>query len=318
MKAALIHTFEGIQSIKFEEVSIPVPQEGEVQIALKYAAINPVDWKIAEGHFKSRMPYFLPIILGWDAAGEITAVHASVKNFKVGDPVYVYCKKEFLRDGSFAEYICLDAQKNVALKPTTLNYNTAASVPLSSLTAWQVLHEEAELKSREKILIHAGSGAVGGFAIQFAKLIGAHVITTASAKNFDYVKKLGADELIDYKSENFKEVILKKYPEGVDVAFDTIGGETLKQSYAATKEEGRLITIVEAPHEDLAARRHIFTKRFLVHPDGKDLEKIAKLIDSGKVIPPRIQEIPFSDLISGITQVKSGQAQAKIVVKIGS
>ena len=315
MKAALIHSFGGIEKIKIEEIPIPIPQEGEVQIAVKCAGINPVDWKIADGLLQSRMEYQFPITLGWDVSGEISSVGKGVHHLKVGDPVFAYCRKKSLHDGSFAEYICL-AGENVVKKPKTLSFAEAAAIPLSALTAWQSLYDTAHFKEHESVLIHAGAGGVGGFAIQFAKLTGAHVITTASRANFDYVKQLGADEVIDYTQENFVDAIHKKHSKGVDVIFDTVGGASLKASYLAAKKGGRLVTIAGVVDEALATSQNVTASYVFVHPDGKELTAIAELLDQKKILSPRVTELPFAEVTSALRTSREGHIQGKLILKI--
>lgn len=315
MKAALIHSFGGIEKIEIKEVSVPTPQFDEVQIAIKYASVNPVDWKIAEGMLKTRMDYEFPIILGWDAAGIVSAAGKGVKDFKEGDPVFAYCRKEMMRDGSFADFICLKAE-NVALKPRTLSFAEAAAVPLCSLTAWQSLYDTAHLKAKEWILIHGGAGGVGSFAIQLAKRVGAHVITTTSSANFDYAKLLGADELIDYRQENVLEHLLKIVPQKVDVVFDTVGGDALKASYEMVKQKGRLVSIAGIIDQAIIAQKQITGDFVFVSPNGKELKLIADLLDSGKIKPPRLQEMPFDQIESALHKVREGRSQGKLVIKI--
>ncbi len=314
MKAALIHEFKGIEQIRFEETTTPTPNPDEVQIAVQFGGINPVDWKIAEGAFKGRMEYKFPIILGWDVSGTISAVGQNVTGFKIGDPVYAYCRKEMLHDGSYADFICLEA-KNVAHKPQCLTFAQAAAIPLSSLTAWQTL-DLAQIKAGETILIHAGAGGVGGYAIQFAKLRGAHVITTASKENFDYVKERGADTIIDYRSEDFVERIHKCHPEGVDIVFDTVGKHTLIKSYQAVKEAGKLITIAGVIDQELAERKNLFAEFLFVTPNGPQLDQISDLIDQKKVIPPSVRTIPFYDLEPALHESREGHVQGKLVLQV--
>lgn len=315
MKAVVIHSYGGIEKIEIEEISTPLPQSNEVQIEIKYAGINPVDWKIASGMLKTRMESFFPIILGWDAAGIISAVGEKVKRFKVGDPVFAYCRKKVLHDGSFAEYICLDAE-NVSLKPSSLSFAEAAVIPLSCLTAWQSLYDTAHLKSNETILIHAGAGGVGGYAIQLAKRIGAYVITTASQGHHEYVKMMGADEVIDYTKERFTDVLHKQYPQGIDVVFDTVGEDTLRQSYEVIKKGGRLITIAGVVDQVIASEKQLKAEFVFVQPDGKQLQKIAELIDAGKLKVPRVQEVPFDEIESALRKSREGHTQGKLVLKI--
>ncbi len=315
MQAAVIKTFGGIESISIEEVPLPTPQEHEVQIAVRYAGVNPIDWKMTEGHLKDKMESRFPITLGWDAAGTISAIGKKVSQFKMGDAVYAYCRKEIVHEGTFASHVCVKSDA-VAHKPKSLSFDEAAAVPLAALTAWQALYDVVQLKAKEKILIHAGAGGVGGFALSFAHLTGAHVITTASATHHDYVKSLGADEVIDYTQENFAEVVLRRYPEGIDALFDTVGGETLKNSYSLLKEKGRLVTIADAVDSALAAQRSIVASFHFVHPDGQQLAAIAQLFDKGKIKPPLIQKVPLEEVKSALRNSRTGHTQGKIVLQI--
>ena len=311
MRAALIHSFGGIEKVEIDEVSIPLPHANEVQIAIEYAGVNPVDWKIAEGMLKTRMDYQFPIILGWDASGMISAVGEEVTQFTVGDPVFAYCRKKIMQEGSFAEYITLEAQ-NVAKKPLSLSFAEAASIPLSCLTAWQALYDAAKLKKGETVLIHAGAGGVGGFAIQLAKLRGAHVITTASAANHTYVQMLGADEVIDYTKGDFRSHLHDK----VDVLLDTVGGKTLQESYEVVKPQGRLVTIAGVIDQDIATTRDLWTEFVFVHPDGETLAEIATLLDEKKLTAPTVEEMPFDTVERALGKSRQGHTQGKIVLKI--
>lgn len=314
MKAAVIHNFEGIENIAIEEISTPMPQDNEVQIRIEYAGINPVDWKIADG-LLTRLDYEFPITLGWDAAGLVSAVGKNVKNFKEKDAVFAYCRKEILHDGSFAEYICLDS-KNIALKPEKLNFAESACVPLSALTAWQALYDTAKIKKNEKVLIHAGAGGVGSYALQLAKMKGAYVLTTASAANFEYVKSLGADEIIDYTQENLSDYIKKNHSEKLDVVLDTVGGNTLKVSYDLLKERGRLISIADFIDHAAASQKNLFAEFVFVAPNGEQLKKIAALFDRQEMQAPRIEEIPLEELSSALRKSREGHVQGKLVIKI--
>jgi NADPH2:quinone reductase len=316
MKAMIIESFGGAEKLKFKEVPVPVPQEHEVLIQIACTAVNPVDWKIREGMLKSRLPHKFPIIPGWDASGKIEKVGENVRNFHEGDEVYAYCRKPTVQEGTYAEYVTCDA-KNVALKPKNITYAQAAAIPLVGLTAWQALFDSAHLKSGQKILIHAGSGGVGSFAIQFAKFAKAEVFTTCSASNHDYVKRLGADHAIDYTKENFADVF-RKENQKFDVILDTVGGKTLQESYPLVKSNGVLVSIVEVPSHEMEVKHHIRTDFVFVRPDGHQLAEIAKLVEQKKVIPPDIREMNLKEAALAQEQNKQGHTRGKIVLKVSN
>lgn len=315
MQAVFIEDFGGPEQLKIGRLKIPAPESNEVQIKIACTAVNPVDWKIRIGLLKERMPHHFPIILGWDAAGTISALGSDVNNFKVGDPVFAYCRKTTIQNGTYAEYVCLNAA-NVAFKPKNISYAQAAAIPLAGLTAWQSLFDAAELKKGESVLIQAGAGGVGSLAIQFAKLNGARVITTAKQSNHDYVKSLGADWIVDYQKKSLKEEIQKFAPEGLDVVFDTLGGKSLQESYAYLKRGGRIVSIVEHPDQSLAEQFKVKPLYVFVNPNGKQLQHIGDLIQSGKVKPIRIQEMPLEKAAEAQEQNKQGHVQGKIVLNI--
>lgn len=304
-----------MEKLKLSEVPALPPADNEVQIQILYAAVNPVDWKIREGLLKSRMPYEFPIILGWDAAGKISAIGKNVKNFKVGDEVYAYCRKPTIKWGTYAEFVNLDAV-NIALKPKKINFAEAASIPLAGLTAWQALFNKAFLKKGETILIHAGAGGVGSLAIQFAKNTGAIVYTTASHDNFAYVKKLGADEVIDYKKDNFVNKIKSLNPDGVDVVFDTVGGNTLHESLKVLKRGGRIVSLLDQIPEEESKKYKVHASYLFVSPNGQELKLIADLIDQAKVQPPKIEEMPLKDAALAQEKLRKGMGGGKIVLKV--
>lgn len=315
MKAVIIRDFRGIDAIEIGEMPIPEPQNQEVQIEVHYAGINPVDWKITEGVLQSRIVHELPIILGWDVAGVVVGVGSEVSHLKVGDEVYAYCRKNIVHDGSYAEYICLEAN-HVVKKPKNLSFAEASCIPLSALTAWQSLFDTAQLQANEKVLIQSGAGGVGNFAIQFAKWAGAYVITTASHANSEYVTSLGADDVIDYTSKNFVEHIKKTYPEGIDVVYDTQGGDVLKASYGVLTQGGRLVTITGIVDNALAQEHNVRADYVLVTPNGEQLQKIAELLETSKIQCPKIEEIPFEEIKSALRKSREGHTRGKMVLKV--
>lgn len=315
MKAVTIDDFCDVEGMHFTDLPTPQPAANEVQIQIAYTAVNPVDWKIREGWLKKMMPHEFPLIPGWDAAGTITAVGKEVRSFTVGDEVYAYCRKPTVQWGTYAEYVCFDAE-HVALKPKKFNFAQAAAIPLVGLTAWQSLFDAAKLQKGETVLIHAGAGGVGSLAIEFAKYAEATVFTTASKKNHDYVKKLGADFAIDYHAEDFVEALKAQEPNGVDVVFDCAGYETLDHSFDVVKTGGRLISIVNFIDQEKCEKYGIHGEFVLVRPDGEQLKKIAELIDQGIVTAPHIEEMPLTDFAKALEKNREGHTKGKIVLRV--
>lgn len=315
MKAVLLEQFGGIEQLHLKEFTTPVPGPNEVQIKIMYTAVNPVDWKIRLGLLQNRIPHEFPLIPGWDAAGVISAVGKNAALFQPGDAVFAYCRKPTIKWGTYAEYICVPAEY-VAFKPQNISFAQAAAIPLAGLTAWQSLFDKAQLKRGESILIQAGAGGVGSLAIQFAKYIGAYVYTTATESKHAYVKKLGADVAIDYKKDNFVSVIKDRQPAGIDVVFDTVGGQSLKDSYYTLKPGGRLVSLLEQPDERLAQQLKITANYVFVSPNGQQLQEISDLIAGEEVQPIPIEEMPL--IKAGEAQEKNrlGQTQGKIVLKV--
>ena len=239
MKAMIIDKY-GKVPMHMAEVPTPEINEYEVLAEIHAASINPIDFKIRDGKVKMLLKYEMPLILGNDFSGVITKVGSKVTRFKVGDEIYARPRKNKI--GTFAEYIAIH-EDDIALKPKNLSFEEAASIPLVGLTSYQALHDIMHLQQGQKILIHAGSGGVGTFAIQLAKIMGATVTTTASEAGTNLVKSLGADEIINYKTEKFEE-ILTNY----DAVFDTIGGTTLEKSFNIIKSGGNIVSVSGMPN----------------------------------------------------------------------
>src|ERR1700749_810812 len=234
MKAIRIHEFGGPDVLELEDIAAPKPAEDEVLIKVYASSVNPVDQKIFAGEAEEKFPTKFPLTIGWDVSGVIEEAGSKVRNFSIGDEVY---GRPFpTTNGAFAEYLVIKANE-IALKPRSTDHVNTAAIPLSGLTAWQGLFKHGQLQKDQKVLIHAASGGVGSFAVQFAKWKGAYVIGTGSAENLAFIKQLGADEAIDYKNQQFEEVA-----ENIDLVFDLIGGDTQKRSLQLLKEGGRLIT----------------------------------------------------------------------------
>lgn len=334
MKAFLIDRYGSGSVVRSGEVPEPELGSDDVLVDIHAASINPLDLKIRSGALKFVLPYRLPLILGNDLAGVVVRAGARVQGFKPGDQVYARPAQE--RIGAFAEYIAI-REDALALKPETLSMEEAAAIPLVGLTAWQALIETANLQKGQKVLIHAGSGGVGSFAIQLAKFLGAHVATTTSAANRDWVKRLGADVVIDYKKTDFSTV-LRDY----DVVLDTQGGATLMKSVRVLKRGGKLISISGPPDPDFAeasgvpwfvrvamsmlsyrirrlAKRHHVSYSFLfMSANGLQLRRIAGLIDSGVIRPVVDKVFPFAATAEALDYVETGRAKGKVVIKMKS
>ncbi|WP_380780385.1 NADP-dependent oxidoreductase [Sphingomonas sp. R86520] len=332
MKAYQLERYGKGQRLALAEQPDPVAGSGEVLVEIRATAINQLDGKIRDGAFKPILPYKPPFVLGHDLAGIVTAVGADVRRFKVGDAVYGRPRDG--RIGTFAERIVV-SEADLAAKPASLSMAEAASIPLVGLTAWQVLVERADLKRGQKILIHAGSGGVGTIAIQLAKDLGATVATTASAANTDMVRRLGADVVIDYKTQDFSELL-----SGYDVVLNSLDGKTLEQSLKVLKPGGKLISISGPPDPAFAkaqglnpvirlvlrlmsagirrkAKREGVVYSFLfMHADGGQLGKIGALIDQGSIQAVVDRTFPFEGLNEAMDYVDSGRAKGKVVVTV--
>jgi NADPH:quinone reductase-like Zn-dependent oxidoreductase len=315
MKAVVIESFGHEDQLKLTDLPVPIPGPTEVLIEIAYTSVNPVDWKIRKGFLQGRLPHRFPIVLGWDAAGRVKAVGRRVKRFKIGDSVFAYCRKPVIQWGTYAEYIALE-EDLVALMPSSLGFAQAASIPLAGLTAWQALHDRVNLQSGEIVLVHAGAGGVGSMGIEFARALGAEVITTTSPENEEYVRSLGANQAIDYRHENFVESVKKLHPDGIDVVLDCVGGETYRRSFEVLKPGGRIVSTIEQPDAQLTARYGVEASYHFVVPSGAELTVIGKLIDAGKVSAPEIHELPLEQIAEAHMRSEEGHVRGKIVLKI--
>jgi NADPH:quinone reductase-like Zn-dependent oxidoreductase len=308
MKAIRIHAFGGPDQLKIEDIPVPVPAADEVLIKIYATSVNPIDWKIREGERKEKIPSKLPLTLGWDVSGVIESVGQQVTSFKAGDEVYG--RPDPTKNGAYAEYMVVKADQ-ISFKPQTIDYKQAAAVPLAGLTAWQGIFDHGHLEKGQKVLIHAGSGGVGTFAIQFARWKGAEVITTSSAENIAFLRLLGADYVIDYRKEKFEEKI-----SDVDLVFDTIGGDTQKRSLGVLKSGGRLITTVKPEFIEEAKKRNIVLEGFTAQSYPAELKDIAKLIDEGKVKPVIDRIMPLAQAAEAQQISKEGHTRGKIVLNV--
>lgn len=308
MKAIRIHSFGGPEALVYEDAPRPAVGEEEVLIRVHAAGVNPVDWKVRTGHLQSFLNHRLPLVPGWDVSGTIEDVGSKVTAFKPGDAVFAHT--DIPRNGTYAEYVVARAW-TVALKPESLDHVQAAAVPLAALTAWQALFDTSDLSARQKVLIHAASGGVGHFAVQFAKWKGAHVLGTASTRNQDFLRELGVHEAIDYTAARFEEIA-----RDVDVVLDTVSGKTRERSWAVLKAGGILVsTLPPSPSEEATAHGVRGTFIF-VQPNGTQLATIAELIDSGHVKPAVQTVFPLSEARKAHEMSETGHTRGKIVLKV--
>ncbi len=328
MRAHLVKKYKG--PIEADEAPEPVVGDHDVLVDIHAAGVNLLDAKVRDGEFKVFLPYKAPFVLGHDVAGVVTRVGSSATRFGVGDEVYGRVRDG--RVGTFAERIATH-EDDLAIKPVSLSMAEAASAPLVALTAWQALVERANLQRGQKVLIHAGSGGVGTYAIQLAKHLGATVATTTGTSNVDWVRDLGADVVIDYRTQDFEKVV-KDY----DVVLDSQGGETLAKSLRVLKPGGIAIGIAGPPDPDFArqlarrfplllvmallsfktrraARHHGVRYSFLfMRANGAQLDEITKLIDTGVLRPVLDRTYPFDETLQALAHVEGGRSKGKVVI----
>ncbi len=331
MRAMVIDQY-GKVPLRLAEMPTPEIGDYEVLAEIHAASINPVDFKIRDGKVKMLLKYKMPLILGNDFSGVVAKVGAKVTRFKVGDEVYGRPRKSNI--GTFAEYIAVH-EDDIALKPKNLSFEEAASIPLVGLTTYQAFQDIMQLQKGQRILIHAGAGGVGTFAIQLAKLMGATVATTASDAGTNLVKSLGADEIINYKTEKFEEKL-----ENYDAVFDTLGGNILGKSFEVLKDGGKIVSVSGLPNARFAKEygsgflktllfsvashkltalenKHNVQYTFLfMKPSGEQLRTIANFIESGKIKPVIDRVFPFDEAQKAMEYSELGRAKGKIIVKI--
>jgi NADPH:quinone reductase-like Zn-dependent oxidoreductase len=308
MKAVRIHSYGGSEVLRFEDAPRPQPAAGELLIRVHAASVNPVDYKIREGHLKDRLSYSFPFIPGWDLSGTVEATGQGVTRSGKGDAVFT--RPDISRNGAYAEYIVV-RESEVAPKPNSIDHLHAAAVPLAALTAWQALFDVAGLNAGENVLVHAAAGGVGSFAVQLAKWKGAHVIATASAGNQAFLRELGVDQPIDYQKTRFEDVV-----HDADVVLDLVGGDTQKRSLGVLKKNGVLVSAVSPPSQEEAVKSGVRATHVFVQPNSAELSQIAGLVDAGKVRPFIQTVLPLSEARKAHELIETGHARGKIVLKV--
>lgn len=310
MKAVRIHGFGGESALTLEEIPVPDIGDEEVLIRVVAAGVNPVDWKIREGHLKDLVPHRLPLTLGWDVSGVVESVGRDVRRLQPGD--LVYARPDIARDGAYAEYIAV-REREVALRPTTISHVEAASLPLAGITAWEAIVNVGQVCAGHRVLIHAAAGGVGSLAVQLARWRGAEVIATTSARNADLANFLGADMVIDYQKEDFATAI-----RGVDVVVDTLGGQVQQDSWATLKPGGLLVSIVDPPSQAIASDLGLRCEFLFVEPSRIILDQLGGLVDAGQVRPIIGAEFALRDAAAAQRLSQSGRARGKIVLYVAA
>jgi NADPH:quinone reductase-like Zn-dependent oxidoreductase len=332
LKAIAIRRYGGNEHVRLEEFPKPEPGPGDLLVEVHAASVNPVDFKIRNGGLKILTPYRMPLILGNDLSGVVAAVGPGVTRFRPGDEIYSRLDKD--RIGTFAEFV-LVRETAAARKPSKLTHTEAASIPLVGLTAWQALVELGHLSSGQSVLIHAGSGGVGTFAIQLARHLGAHVATTVGARNKELVRGLGAETIVDYKTTRFEDAV-----KDVDVVLDTQGGETLERSFAVAKVGGVVVSVGGTPDGKfakawglnpflvlaltfmsrkvtrLARIRGARYEYLFMRADGEALGRISALIDQGAIRSVLDKTFPLDQTAEALAYSESGRATGKVVITV--
>ena len=307
MKAVRIHQFGGSDQLMYEDAPMPTPAAGEVCIRVHAVGVNPFDVMVRNGNAEDEQPHQLPIILGWDVAGDIAALGDGVTSLQVGDAVYGMADPA--KDGAYAEYVVVEA-KVVVAKPQSLTYVEAASIPVAAQTAEQAIYELGQLQAGQSILIHGAAGSVGSFAIQLAKAKGATVYATGAGADHDYLMGLGADKAIDYETEQFTELV-----QDVDVVLDPLGGQVQQQSWQVLKAGGILVSTVQPPQPPEGKQGKIIDAK----SSADSLRTISALVDSGQLKTRVLKVFPLQQAKQAHDLVESrSKGPGKAVLEVSA
>ena len=310
MKAVQINKYGGNEVIEINN-NAPTPKvaPGFVLVGVYAAGVNPSDWKIRQGYFEKYLPLTFPATLGGDFSGVVKEVGAGVTSFKIGDEVYGRALDFDGSSGSFAEMVLVDA-KLIALKPEALSHMEAAALPLVGVSAYQALIEHINLQSGQRILIHGGAGGIGGVAVQIAKHLGAYVIATSGSGDLNYVRSLGADQVIDYKTQDFTKLV-----NDVDAVFDTVGGEALTKSFSVVKKGGIIVSMVH-PDVEPPADYHLRIIPQQTEVTGERLDKLTNLVDEAGVKVTIDKTFFLDEAAAALDYLKHGHHRGKVVLKV--
>lgn len=310
MKAAQLTQYGEINNIAINDVPRPEVTDDKILVQVKAAGVNPFDWKVQLGYMKDFIPLQLPVTLGGDISGVVVKVGAEVEVIKEGDEVFGQANVVAGESGAFAEF-ALTSSISLAKKPANVSFLESGAIPLTGVSAVQALYDHIGLTSGQKILVHGGAGGIGTVAIQIVKHLGAHVITTVSTSDIEYVKELGADEVIDYKNQKFEELI-----KDIDAVFDTVGQETNRRSYQVLKKGGKLVSMVEQPDESLVGQYHIEYIYQATKVNPERLQKLAKLIDEGVITVHIEKTFPLDQAGDALKYLRQTPPKGKVILKI--
>ena len=317
MKAIFYEQHGTADVLQVGERPTPEPQDHEVLVEVVATSVNPIDRRLRSGELQDYITRTFPVVPGWDLAGRIVKVGAKVTDWQIGDEVLGLAFTWSIQHGSYAEYCTIDAAA-ITQKPESIDFEQAAALPLVSLTAWQALSEFGQLQAAQSVFIQAGAGGVGSVAIPMAKHLGAKVYTTASAKNHDYVKSLGADVVIDYNAEDYESVLRQQEPAGIDLVLEALlGNGTAEAAIRLAKDGGRVAYMNNEPPEMDEIEHRNVTAEFLHHrPDGDMLRKLVGLYQSGEITLPKIQVRPLEEAMDAHLESERGHTRGKVVLRI--
>jgi NADPH:quinone reductase-like Zn-dependent oxidoreductase len=309
MNAVRIHTYGGPEVLTYETVTKPEAGDGEVLVRVHAAGVNPFDWKLRQGYLSGFFNVPFPMVIGWEYSGVVESVGAGVTEFAPGDEVYG--RSDIMRDGSAAEYIRTPASM-VVHKPKSISHTQAAAIPHAVLAAWAALFDKANIQAGQKILIHAAAGGVGSLAVQLAKWKGLYVIGTASLPNsIALLKELGADEIINYKTQRFEDVV-----KDVDVVLDLVGDETQQRSWSVLKQGGVLVSLVTFPSPETAQAHGVTAHMATGDANAHALTEVARLIDEGTVKPIVAQVFQLKEMQQAHEMSATGHTHGKLILQI--
>lgn len=322
MRAVIIQGLGGAEVLQLAEVDTPRPGPGEVLVRVRCAGVNPADWKCREGYLSGFFAYRFPLVLGFDLSGTVAELGEGVEDLPIGTRVFAQSDIGAGKWGSYAEYACV-SRASVVRMPGALDFAAAAAVPTPALAAWAGLFDEGGLQAGQRVLVHGGGSAVGGFAIQLARHAGARVATTCSADNREHVARLGAECAIDYRRDDIGAVLRDWSAEGVDLILDCIGGGSLPDPLGLLRRNGILVSILTlapgdaAPDPAVAERLGVrIAVAYSRMPSGATLQRVADLLASGALLPPRLEQLPLADVAVAHTRLQQGLARTKQVLLV--